>query len=94
VAAIYEIGAVFNYGQTIGKRIVGTRVVNVGSMPLQPWQAVARFAVYGVPSFILVALGLRLGAQVWTLIVILPILRPPRHRGVHDFAARTIVVPI
>ena len=32
-------------GQTIGKTIVGTRVVNIGSAPLQPWQAVARFLV-------------------------------------------------
>jgi uncharacterized RDD family membrane protein YckC len=93
LAAVYEIGAVLIYGQTLGKRIVGTRVVNFDSTPLQLWQAVARFAVYLGPSVILEALGLSVGADVWILFVVLLILRPPLHRGLHAFAARTIVVP-
>jgi uncharacterized RDD family membrane protein YckC len=91
--AIYEVVGVLVYGRTLGKRIVGTRVVNVGPTPLEPWQAFARFAVYGLPVFVLTAVGVGLGADIWALIVILPILRPPLHRGLHDFAARTIVVP-
>src|SRR5262245_4972819 len=52
--ALYEVLGLLVYGRTIGKRIVGTRVVNVGETPLGPWQAVVRFVVYGLPALILV----------------------------------------
>ncbi len=92
IIAVYEVMGVLIYGRTIGKRIVGTRVINVGSAPLEPWQAFVRFAVYALPVFVLGAVVVQLG-EIWALIVVLPILRPPFHRGLHDFAARTVVVP-
>jgi uncharacterized RDD family membrane protein YckC len=91
--AVYEVLGVLVYGRTLGKQMVGTRVVNIDPTPIEPWQAFARFAVYGLPAWALTAVGVPLGADIWVLIVVLPILRPPLHRGIHDFAARTIVVP-
>ncbi|MGO9872178.1 MAG: RDD family protein [Acidimicrobiia bacterium] len=94
VIAAYDIGGVAIWGQTIGKRLLGTKVVNITDDPLRPWQAVIRFLTFGVPALIFTAIGLRVGADLWVLIVLVPVLRPPWHRGLHDVAARTIVVPI
>jgi len=74
--------------------LLGTKVVNVTAGSLRPWQAVVRFFTYGVPTFVFIAVGLRVGADTWFLIVFVPVLRPPWHRGLHDVAARTIVIPI
>ena len=92
--ASYEIGALLLAGgQTIGKRIMGTRVVTVGREPLLWSQAVVRYLVYAGPAFALLAAGLGVGPSIWTAIVVVPVLRPPLHRGLHDYAARTIVIP-
>jgi uncharacterized RDD family membrane protein YckC len=93
LAAVYDIGGVATWGRTLEKRIVGTRVVSISSESLRPWQAVVRFAVYAVPIFVCSAVGSRIGTEAWALIVLLPVLRPPLHRGLHDLAARTIVIP-
>jgi uncharacterized RDD family membrane protein YckC len=93
IIAAYEITAVLVAGQTFGKRIVGTRVVSVAPEPLRPWQPVVRVLTYWIPVFVLLTLGLRFLAEVWILIVVLPILRQPLHRGLHDMTARTIVIP-
>ena len=89
----YEITAVLVSGQTFGKRIVGTRVVSVAPEPIRPWQPVVRVLTYWIPVFVLLALGLQIFAELWILVVILPILRQPLHRGLHDMTARTIVIP-
>lgn len=93
IAALYEIIGVSVWGQTIGKRVAGTRVVSTIADELQPQQAVVRFLCYGGAGFALTVLGLPLVAELVTFAVILPIIRPPWHRGLHDLAARTIVVP-
>ena len=93
LVAAYDIVGVARWGQTVGKRIVGTRVVSFSSQPLRPGQAVVRYLTYGGPALVFTAVGLRIGAEAWTVIVLLPVLRPPLHRGIHDLAARTIVVP-
>jgi uncharacterized RDD family membrane protein YckC len=93
LVGMYDIGGVAIWGQTIGKRLLGTKVVNITDEPLRPWQAVIRFATYGVPTLVFTAVGLRFIASTWSLIVFAPVLRPPLHRGLHDVAARTIVVP-
>jgi len=89
--ACYEIAGEVISGQTLGKRIVGTRVVSISSGSLRKWQAVTRALCYWAPTLFFLAIGLQLPTDAWTAIVILPILRPPLHRGLHDFAARTIV---
>lgn len=93
IAAAYEIVGISVWGQTIGKRIVGTRVVSVVSDELQPAQAVVRFVAYGGIAFVFTTFGLFVVAELWAFLVIAPIIRPPLHRGLHDLAARTIVVP-
>jgi uncharacterized RDD family membrane protein YckC len=93
IAAVYEILGVAIWGQTVGKRVAGTRVVSAVSGDLLPAQAVMRFAAYGGLAFIPTALGIPFVGQLWALVVVLPILRPPLHRGLHDLAARTIVIP-
>jgi len=93
IAAAYEIIGIAVWGQTFGKRIVGTRVVSTVSPTLQPEQAVVRFLAYGGLGFLLTALGANVVAELVTLVVVLPVLRSPLHRGLHDLAARTIVVP-
>jgi uncharacterized RDD family membrane protein YckC len=52
-----------------------------------------RFLTYGGGVFALTALGLPLVGELFALVVVAPILRPPLHRGLHDLAAQTIVVP-
>jgi uncharacterized RDD family membrane protein YckC len=94
MAAVYEVVGVSVWGQTLGKKVVGTRVVTFSSEPLRPWQAAIRFTTYALPAFVCTAAGLRLGGEGRTLIVLLPVLRPPLHRGVHDFAAGTIVTQV
>ena len=93
IAAAYEIIGIAVWGQTVGKRIVGTKVVSTVSDTLEPEQAVVRFLAYGGLGFVLSALGAGLVAELVTLVIVLPILRGPLHRGLHDVAARTIVVP-
>jgi uncharacterized RDD family membrane protein YckC len=93
IAAAYEIIGIAVWGQTFGKRIVGTRVVSMVSVTLQPEQAVVRFLAYGGLGFLLTAVGANLVGELVTLVVVLPVLRAPLHRGLHDVAARTIVVP-
>jgi len=94
IAALYEIIGIATFGQTIGKRVAGTRVVSAVSGRLEPTQAVVRFLAYGGGVFALTALGLPLLGEFLALVVVLPILRPPLHRGLHDLAAQTIVVPV
>jgi uncharacterized RDD family membrane protein YckC len=93
LAAAYEIIGVAVWGQTVGKRLAGTRVVSMVSPTLLPAQAAMRFAAYGGLAAVPTALGIPLVGQLWALAVVLPILRAPLHRGLHDMAARTIVVP-
>ena len=93
IAALYEIVAIATFGQTVGKRVAGTRVVSAVSGHLEPTQAVVRFLTYGGGVFALTALGLPLLGELLAIVVVAPILRPPLHRGLHDLAAQTIVVP-
>ena len=93
ISAGYDIIGVAVWGQTIGKRVVGTRVVSAVSDQLLPQQAVVRFLAYGGLAFVVSALGAPVVAELWAFVVILPVLRPPLHRGLHDLAARTIVIP-
>jgi len=94
IAAGYEVGCVAIFGKTLGKHIVGTSVMSTTRDPKPELsQAIVRFLALGAPIIALDAAGLRLLAEVWAAIVIVPILHSPLHRGLHDYAARTIVVP-
>jgi uncharacterized RDD family membrane protein YckC len=94
--AAYEVGLVARDGQTIGKKLVGTRVVSVasGTTPTLRSAAVRWLAVIAIP---LVVEGTGLPDPLdlgWTTLVFLPVLKPPLHRGLHDRAAATIVTSV
>ena len=78
VAAVYEIGAVGAWGQTLGKRIVQIKVVASGGVTVGYARAAIRFLVLAaaplsIPGFARAA-------------------RDSERRGLHDRVARTVVV--
>jgi uncharacterized RDD family membrane protein YckC len=94
LTCLYEIIAVAVWGRTLGKVVVGTRIVSMsldGRVRLE--HAVVRYLVLGAPALVFAAMHLRWLTTIWTAIIAFGVLRPPLHRGIHDLAARTIVVP-
>jgi uncharacterized RDD family membrane protein YckC len=92
----YEGTSVAIWGQTVGKRVMGTRVISYRSATLapSPAQAFTRAAVFASPAvFILVAgTGGSILEQVALAVVGLSILASRDRRGVTDRLAGTIVV--
>ena len=89
---LYEIPQLARWGQTVGKRALGIRVVTVdGGLPPTPAQAFVRVVVPQVlffsPSDTIAAVG-----PFWALAVYLPVFFEPMRRGLHDRAAGTRVV--
>lgn len=78
-------------GQTLGKRLLQTRVVDASTgEPPRLGPAVLRWAVLVGPSLVGAILpGPNLSALV--LIVVAPILFDRYHQGLHDRAAGTVV---
>jgi len=68
-----------NKGQTIGKRLLGVRVVRLDGQPLTGVDAVIRYAGYYINTALL-SLG-----WVWALF-------DGRHQGFHDKLVNTVVV--
>ena len=96
LVAMYEILLVSRRGQTIGKMVMGTRIVDraSGSVP-DPGHVALRVLVLVAASLItLVIPAFENVDRVYSLAVLLPILRPPLHRGLHDFAAGTVVTSL
>jgi uncharacterized RDD family membrane protein YckC len=92
--AAYEVGLVARDGQTIGKKLVGTRVVDVasGGTPSIGMAALRWLTVIAIP---LVVEGTGLPDPLeWTTLVLLPVLKPPLHRGLHDRSAATVVTSV
>lgn len=90
----YEVGMVSATGRTVGKVLLGTRIVDArtGAPPI-PLQAVLRWSVLAGGAFVALLVPALDGIQaVWALLVVLPVLRGPLHQGVHDRVARTVVV--
>jgi uncharacterized RDD family membrane protein YckC len=93
IAGTYEVTLVARRGQTLGKRAMRTHIVDraSGGAP-SIRQAFARWLVVGLGSVAALVLpSARPFEVVYTLVVLLPVLRPPLHRGLHDLAASTIV---
>ncbi len=92
VAAVYDIVLISAFGRTLGKRLAGTRVVmfdRAGRPTIAA--AIVRYVVFAAPLVALDLVARPLGI-VWALVIAFTVLRPPLHRGVHDVAAKTIVV--
>lgn len=75
----YYVGLWTAFGQTVGKRLLGLRVIAVDGGPVKPGRALLRFAGYflsALPAYV---------GFVWVLV-------DPGRRGWHDLLARTLVV--
>ncbi len=96
LVAAYEIAAVAVWGRTLGKLVVGTRVVSARDGGLPGWgSAVVRWAVPAAPTLV----GLAWGSSVpgflsfpWAIAVFGGVLWDGRRQGLHDKAAGTLVV--
>ncbi|MCW2858648.1 MAG: domain containing protein [Actinoallomurus sp.] len=81
----YEALQLALWGQTLGKRIVGLRVLSENGEPMRPSQAVGRAAVNNVLYVFGCGVG-TLMAYLWA------IWDEPLHQGLHDRLAGTVVV--
>ncbi|HEX5615677.1 MAG TPA: RDD family protein [Acidimicrobiia bacterium] len=91
--ASYEVIGTAYFGRTIGKLVAHTRVqrVDSGGVPGLT-SAVVRWFVPSLPVVVATAFAAAsLFAFPWVLVVYLPIFATSR-RGLHDYAARTVVV--
>lgn len=77
--AVFFIGSIAVLGRTVGKAVLGLRVLRTDLRPPGPWTALVRYVTFPLSTAFL-GLGLLL------------ILVHPRARALHDLAARTIVV--
>lgn len=90
----YEVGMVAVGGRTVGKALLGTRIVDArtGAAPI-PLQAVLRWGALAAGAVVALLVPAIEGVQVaWIWIVVLPVLKGPLHQGLHDRLARTVVV--
>jgi uncharacterized RDD family membrane protein YckC len=96
VGAGYYILTTALTGRTVGKRLLGIRVVDLGTGGLCGLRASAvRWAVPALPAlvtFVSPAVG---SYTAWfAFVVFLPVLKGPQHRGIHDLVAGTIVTRV
>ncbi|GAA1880372.1 RDD family protein [Asanoa iriomotensis] len=86
----YEVPAVANTGQTLGKRIVGLRVVRVDGEPKMGFgRSLRRWNILGLPTlFWTCCVGF-----IWQIVDCFWLtVDRPLHQALHDKAARTVVV--
>ena len=100
VVASYEIVAIACWGRTIGKTVVGTRVVAAADHSAPGWhRATLRWAVVVGPLFFTVWLPRGIGqwidpilGNIWMIVVYVGVLSHPLRQGLHDRVAGTLVV--
>ena len=100
LVASYQIVTIACWGRTIGKTVVGTRVVAAVDQSTPGWRrATLRWAVVVGPLFITVWLPRGIGrwidpivGNVWMIVVYVGVLSHPLHQGLHDRVAGTLVV--
>ncbi len=89
MVGLYQIGFIAARGQTPGKMLLATRVVDATTYQLPSFASAAiRFAVPSAASFMPVAGGLA------TMLVYAWLLWDPRRQGLHDKAANTVVIDL
>lgn len=90
MAFVYEVAPTARWGQTVGKRIVGIKVVNAstGTAPGLS-KSLGRWAVLTLPVSIPYV---QIPGVIFYLLCVLTIGHEPCYRGWHDKAARTLVV--
>jgi uncharacterized RDD family membrane protein YckC len=88
VSALYEVVLIRRWGQTIGKRVLGIKVVRSTDGALPDWTAsVVRYVLPVVPVLIPVP-----GVFLLSLVIYLVAIVHPLRQGWHDRAAGTVVV--
>lgn len=100
LVASYQIVTIARWGRTIGKTVVGTRVVAATDHSTPGWRrATLRWAVVVGPLFVTVWLPRGIGrwidpivGNVWMIVVYVGVLRHPLRQGLHDRVAGTLVV--
>lgn len=100
VIASYQVITIACWGRTIGKTVVGTRVVAAVDHSTPGWRRAAlRWAVVSGPLFVAVWLQRGIGqwigpivGDVWMIVVYVGVLRHPLRQGLHDRVAGTLVV--
>ena len=94
--ALYLILATALRGQTLGKWLLGIKVVDVRTGELPGLGAsVVRWAVPALPALVGWVDPVVATLVSWlSFLVFVPILRGPEHRGLHDRAAGTIVTRV
>jgi len=93
VVAAYHVVLTARDGRTLGKAAVGTRVVDLesGAVP-SPGQALRRWLTVIAGSLVAaIAPALDLVGAIYGVVVLVPILSGPLHRGLHDRVASTVV---
>ena len=88
VSALYEVVLIRTRGQTVGKRVLGIKVVRVTDGALPDWTAsVVRYVLPVVPVLVPVP-----GVFLLSIVIYLVAIVHPLRQGWHDRAAGTIVV--
>ena len=94
LSATYEIGGVAIWGRTLGKLLVGTRVVSLESEDIPDWSGAGRRwilpATVGIVAIAAPPVGLF--ASVASIAIYAPVLWDPLRQGLHDRMAGTVVV--
>ncbi len=91
--ALYLILTTALTGRTLGKRLLGLRVVDITTGELCSLRAATlRWLVPAAPALVSYVSPVIASYTAWfSFVVFVPILRSPQHRGVHDLVAGTIV---
>ena len=94
--AAYVILATVLTGRTLGKRLLGLRIVDVATGTIPDARAsVVRWAVIALPLLIGWISPTVASYTGWfSIVAYVPILKGPQHRGVHDVVAGTIVTRV
>ena len=95
VVAVYRVGMVAWRGQTIGKIVLRMKVVDsrTGEKPSFV-QAIIRWFVPALTGLLLFVSTKLFLAEVTELALYTPVFATPKRQGIHDAAARTLVVRI
>jgi uncharacterized RDD family membrane protein YckC len=89
MVGIYQVAFIATRGQTPGKMLVSTKVVDAVTYQLPSLTgAVMRFVVPSAAAFIPV------GGGLLTMLVYAWLLWDPRRQGLHDTAANTVVIDV
>lgn len=99
VSIAYEIIPVALWGRTLGKRVVGSKVVNAQSGEVPEWgKAIARWAIPGLPVTIAglpaFGFGILWIGWLWWILCYVSLTWDRVYQGWHDRAAGTLVIKV